>query len=124
MTRTGSCLCGKVRYMLEGEPFLTGVCHCADCRKESGSVFTFYAKWPLAAFRVTGLVRTSHGRSFCPDCGSRLFNLHDDDVEVRLGTLDDAPSGLTPMQEGWTIRREPWLTPIPGILHADRDPPG
>jgi hypothetical protein len=74
-------------------------------------------------------VRTSHGRSFCPECGSRLFNLHDDDVEIRLGTLDDAPSGLMPMQEGWTIRREHWLTPIfPGpdpetIVHADRDPP-
>ena len=42
MTRTGSCLCGQVRYSLDGEPFLTGVCHCADCRKESGSAFTFY----------------------------------------------------------------------------------
>jgi hypothetical protein len=61
----------------------------------------------------------THGRG-----GSRLFNLHDDDVEIRLGTLDDAPTGLTPMQEGWTIRREHWLTPLPGIPHADRDPPG
>ena len=42
---------------------------------------------------------------------------------MSLGTLDDAPTGLTPMQEGWAIRREHWLTPIPGILHADRDPP-
>ena len=33
-------------------------------------------------------------------------------------------SWLVPMQEGWTIRREPWLTPLPGIPHADRDPPG
>ena len=121
MTRTGSCLCGQVRYSLEGEPFLTGLCHCADCRKESGSVFTFYGKWPLAAFHFTGMLKTSHGRSFCPDCGSRLFNLNADNVEVRLGSLDDAPTGLVPEQEGWTIRREHWLQPVSGLPQFERD---
>ncbi|HWA18798.1 MAG TPA: GFA family protein [Devosia sp.] len=123
MTRTGSCLCGAVRYTLEGEPFLTGLCHCADCRKESGAMFTFYAKWPIAAFRYTGEIRTAQGRSFCPQCGGRLFNLHEHDVEIRLGSLDDAPTGLTPQQEGWTIRREHWLPPIPAIPQFPRDPP-
>jgi len=122
MHRTGSCLCGQVRYSLEGEPFLTGLCHCLDCRKESGAMFTFYAKWPLSAFRVIGTVKTARGRSFCPDCGSRLFNLHDDDVEIRLGSLDDAPTGLVPKQEGWTIRREHWLFPVAGAPQSDRDP--
>ena len=122
MTRTGSCLCGQVRYSLDGEPFLTGVCHCADCRKESGSAFTFYGKWPIDAFRCSGQLKTSHGRSFCPDCGSRLFNLHETDVEIRLGSLDDAPTGLTPQQDGWAIRREHWLAPIAGVPQFDRDP--
>ena len=113
MTRTGSCICGNVRYSLEGEPFLVGVCHCQTCRKESGSMFTTYAKWPIEAFRFSGLVKTQEGRSFCPDCGSRLFNLHEEDVEIRLGTLDDAPMGLKPEQEGWIKRREAWLAPLP-----------
>ena len=121
MTRSGSCLCGQVTYTLEGEPFLTGVCHCVDCRKESGSVFTFYAKWPIEAFRYTGMVRTSHGRSFCPDCGGRLFNIQATSVEVRLGSLDDAPTGLMPRQEGWIIRREHWLSPVPSVPQFNRD---
>ena len=85
-------------------------------------MFTFYAKWPIEAFRFSGMVRTVQGRSFCPDCGGRLFNLHDTDVEIRLGSLDAAPTGLLPQQEGWTIRREPWLSPVPGALQSDRDP--
>ena len=121
MTRTGSCLCGRVTYTLDGEPFLTGLCHCADCRKESGSMFTFYAKWSIELFGFKGMIRTSHGRSFCPDCGSRLFNLSDTFVEVRLGSLDAAPSGLAPQQEGWTIRREHWLQPVPSIPQFAHD---
>ena len=115
MPRTGSCICGQVRYHLEGEPFLQGLCHCLTCRKESGSMFTFYARWPITAFSFTGQVKVSHGRSFCPECGSRLFNLHEDDVEVRLGSLDDGPTGLSPQQEGWIKRREHWLAPLPGV---------
>jgi hypothetical protein len=122
MPRTGSCLCGAIRYTLEGEPFLTGLCHCLDCRKESGSMFTFYAKWPLESFNVSGQIETFKGRSFCPRCGSRLFNLHADDVEIRLGSLDDAPTGLLPMQEGWIKRREHWLQPLPGVPQFAEDP--
>lgn len=120
MTRTGSCLCGQVRYSLEGEPIRTGICHCGDCRKESGAMFTFWAIWPIGAFRFTGAVKTSHGRSFCPECGGRLFNLHENDVEIRLGSLDNAPTGLMPEREGWIIRREHWLTPL-GVPQFERD---
>jgi len=122
-TRSGGCLCGAVRYTLVGEPFLVGTCHCATCRKESGSVLVAYAKWPLADFRYSGRIVTHSGRSFCPECGSRLFNLHDTDVEIRIGTLDDPPTGLVPMQEGWTKRREHWLTPAYEVPQYDEDPP-
>lgn len=121
-TRTGGCSCGRVRYRLIGEPFLVGVCHCTKCRKESGSMFAAYAKWPIAAFEVTGEVETYEGRSFCPICGSRLFNLHDADVEIRLGSLDDAPTGLTPTQEGWIVRREHWLEAIRTVEQFEHDP--
>ena len=121
--REGGCLCGAVRYRLEGEPFLIGTCHCLDCRKESGAVFTFYAKWPIDTFRYTGEIRTREGRSFCPECGGRLFNLHADDVEIRLGSLDEAPSDLKPQQEGWIKRREHWLEPVEGVPQYLEDPP-
>lgn len=38
--------------------------------------------------------------------------------------LDDAPYGITPDLEVWTIRRESWLPPVPGVdLHEQNPPP-
>ena len=122
--RRGGCACGAVRYELRGEPLVVGLCHCADCRKESGASFLYYADWPLAAFSAEGTYRTWEGRSFCGTCGSRLFHVDTDrgHAEICLGSLDVAPAGLAPRQEGWTIRREHWLTPVAGAAQHDRDP--
>ena len=52
--------------------------------------------------------------SFCPRCGSRLFLLADEGVEIQLGSLDDAPFDLRPEAELWIKRREPWIPPVDG----------
>ncbi|MBY5566429.1 GFA family protein [Rhizobium leguminosarum] len=121
--RIGSCLCGAVAYRVEGEPLRTGLCHCADCRKSSGSAFTFFAVWPRQAFSYSGDIATFSGRSFCPVCGSRLFCLQEAAVEIRLGSLDSAPTDLMPSYEVWIKRREPWLNPLPsaGQFAEDAD---
>ncbi len=121
--RAGGCLCGAVRYTLRGEPTVVGLCHCADCRKESGGVAVHFGDWPASAVRITGRLATHRGRSFCPACGSRIVHLSPDTAEIMLGTLDDPPSDLRPGIEIWTIRREPWLAPVPGAKQFDRDPP-
>ena len=121
--RGGGCSCRAVRYRLVGDPLHVGVCHCTLCRKESGSVFVAYALWPIDAFSMRGEIRSFDGRSFCPACGSRLFNLTDTTAEIRLGSLDEAPSTLTPTREGWIERREPWLACIAGASQARHDPP-
>src|SRR5215471_20683992 len=110
--RTGGCVCGAVRYSVEGEPFHVGRCHCADCRKESGSTYTIYGQWPIDVFSVEGEYATYGDRSFCPRCGSSLFTLEEDTAEIRLGTLDDAPFELRPEAEVWIKRREPWLPEV------------
>jgi hypothetical protein len=120
--RRGGCSCGAVRYEVHGEPVEAGLCHCADCRKETGSAFLAYADWPRAAFAVTGEYRTYAGRSFCPLCGTRLFHLSEAGAEICLGSLDDAPSGIAPAREGWIKRREPWLAPVAGASQHREDP--
>ena len=42
--RSGGCLSGRVRYIVRGETYRFGLFHCADCRKESGSVLVAYAE--------------------------------------------------------------------------------
>jgi hypothetical protein len=120
--RRGGCTCGAVRFELRGEPLKVGLCHCTKCRKATGSTFLAYADWPPSAFTATGEAREYDGRSFCAACGARVFHLSQDRIEIDLGALDDAPFDLVPTREGWTIRREPWLAPIPGAAQFDRDP--
>jgi len=112
--RTGGCLCGAVRYTVRGEPFHVGRCHCADCRKRSGSTYSIYGQWPRSAFEVTGDYATYDEDSFCPRCGSPLFLLGEDVVELALGSLDDAPFELQPEAELWIKRREPWIPEVDG----------
>jgi len=115
--RTGGCLCGAVRYTVRGEPAHVGRCHCADCRKESGSAFSVYGQWPVEAFELSGEIASYDGRGFCPHCGSRLLNPAepgDSLIEIRIGSLDDAPFDLKPEREIWVKRRESWIPPVAG----------
>lgn len=125
MIRTGRCLCGKVSYEVRGEPLRVGLCHCADCRKESGSSFVTFAVWPSSSFASRGEIALYRGRGFCPACGARLFNPGEAETEIRVGSLDDAPAALTPQYEIWVVRREPWLHPMAvPQFSGDRYPPG
>ena len=120
--RSGGCLCGAVRYSVRGEPLHVTRCHCADCRKESGSAFTVYAHWPVEAFALTGEISSFDRRAFCARCGSRLLDLSDLDdgiIEIRVGSLDDAPFDLTPQTEIWVKRRESWIPPVDGAVQHE-----
>lgn len=122
MTRAGGCLCGAVRYEVRGEPTRVGLCHCADCRKESGSSFVTFGVWPTSMFSSSGVVKTFQGRGFCPTCGGRLFDSGEQETEIRIGSLDAAPNELAPRYELWVKRREPWL-PVLDLPQHDEDRP-
>ena len=36
VTATGSCLCGSVRYQVNGPVTDVTACHCSQCRRQSG----------------------------------------------------------------------------------------
>jgi len=120
--RTGGCLCGAVRFEVRGEPYKAGLCHCADCRKVTGSLFLAYGDWRPEQFSSRGKTASFAGRSFCPLCGARLFSRSENQVEIYLGALDEAPNDVQPTVEGWTIRREIWMPPF-NTETFDRDPP-
>merc|ERR1712093_68345 len=37
---TGSCFCDGVKIEYSGEPAMTALCHCADCRHISGGLYS------------------------------------------------------------------------------------
>jgi hypothetical protein len=101
------------------------MCHCLDCRKNSGSVFLPLAIFPKEAVTFSGETRDYRGRNFCPRCGSTVFGRSDDEVEICLGALDAADQ-LKPTYELWTVRRESWLPPFPleNSFERNRDSTG
>jgi hypothetical protein len=118
---SGACLCGRVRLSVHGEPKRVGICHCTDCRQESGSAFTFYAVWPADQFDHQGETAEHSGRRFCPACGSSLFSNDGHEAEIKLGALSQAPTPLVPSYELWVKRREPWLRPVEGAEQFQED---
>jgi hypothetical protein len=76
-----------------------------------------YGQWPVEAFEMTGELASYDGRGFCARCGSRLFDPVDSCdtlIEIRLGSLDEAPFELKPEAEVWVKRRESWVLPVDG----------
>lgn len=119
----GGCLCGQVRFRAIGEPYRVGLCHCLDCRKHHGALFHASAIYPETSVSVTGQSHAYEGRHFCPRCGSSVFSRSGDEIEINLGALDD-PNQFRPTYELWTIRREAWLPPFPGVTPYPRDREG
>ena len=76
MTRSGGCMCGAVRYAVEGEPVHNAICHCSDCRGSAGAPMVAWLAVKAEQFTQTsGEVTTYTGktgsqRQFCPKCGT------------------------------------------------------
>lgn len=115
---TGGCSCGAVRFVASGRPYRVGICHCMDCRKHHGALFHASAIFPQDAVTVEGETHDYRGRHFCPRCGSPVFGMSGDEVEVNLGALN-APDQFIPTYELWTVRRESWLPPFPRMKRYD-----
>ncbi len=117
---SGSCLCGQVRYEVDGE--LGGLvhCHCRTCRKAHGSAFSSVAAVPKASFRwVTGEAllksfESSPGkfRSFCMNCGSHIVANRpaQPTILLRLGCLD-TPAPGQPKCHIWRSDGASWYDP-------------
>jgi hypothetical protein len=79
-----------------------------------------YAHWPVEAFEMSGEISSYDGRGFCPRCGSRLLDTSNPgEIEIRLGSLDEAPFELEPADETWVKRRESWIPPVESAAQHD-----
>jgi hypothetical protein len=92
----GSCLCGAVRFEVDGPLPPGSACHCSKCRKHTGH-YEAGIDVPRSAVRITGdeHVTWYHSsekvrRGFCATCGSSLFfdPVHLDWIGLMLGSFD------------------------------------
>jgi len=92
----GSCLCGAVRFEVEGALPAPSACHCTKCRKHSGH-FEAGTDVPRTAVTITGEENLTwyHSsekvrRGFCAACGSSLFfdPIHRDWIGIAMGAFD------------------------------------
>ena len=119
----GGCLCGAVRYSTTAEPVTSGVCHCRDCQKFTGSAFGALVYVPKETLMLEGTTKTftSPGgsgkpmlRHFCPECGSSIAQepgTRPGIVVLNIGTLDD-PKSITPAREIFCDDALPWVQTI------------
>lgn len=104
MTRpiSGGCMCGGVRYQVDGRLRDIITCHCEQCRRSSGHFVAATAcrKEHFTLVRQDSLqwysAVSGHRRGFCNNCGSSLFFEATDGprMSIAAGSLD-APQGLT-----------------------------
>jgi hypothetical protein len=117
---TGGCLCGAIRYECGGEPGPANYCHCADCRRRTGSAFLVSMRVEAGRFRLVrgepkGFTNTADSgneltRFFCGDCGSPLWTApqrYPDAVFIAAGSLDD-PSIVRPRHQSWVSSKVAW----------------
>jgi hypothetical protein len=98
----GGCLCGAVRYTVDGPMRDVVVCHCSRCRRMHGHVAA-YSDCPSAQLTIDDpqdnlrwYLADERARGFCARCGSSLFWRSDntpDQTSVAAGSIDE-PTGL------------------------------
>jgi hypothetical protein len=114
----GSCLCGGVQFEVAAEPSAVRYCHCASCKKLSGSIGTANMRAPSASIRILAgedLLQTyqpdeGSSKTFCSRCGSNLFGggwPERQEVSVRLSAID-TPFDRKPTAHNYVRSVAPW----------------
>jgi hypothetical protein len=119
-TYTGGCLCGRVRYSTDAAPVFSGVCHCHNCQRVTGSAFAPVLAFAKAGVHIAGELKSYQDtgdsgqpifRRFCPNCGSSVVDeaaIMPDVLMILAGTLDDAAL-MQPTMEIFCASAQPWV---------------
>jgi len=117
---TGRCLCGAVRFAIDGDLAPIQICHCSQCRRAQGSAFAANIPVKESALRLLAgadelrCYESSPGkvRSFCGRCGSPVYSraaATPGTVRIRAGLLD-APTGTRPAFHFHVASKADWWT--------------
>jgi hypothetical protein len=127
----GGCHCEAIRYWVRGEPKHAALCHCTDCRRQSGAPMVAWTLFGNDDFAVTKgeakiYASSEHGRRhFCADCGTGLFYTNEvifpGMTDVQSATLDD-PDALPVQAQIQTAERIGWMEHLGSLPAFERYP--
>ena len=113
----GGCLCGAIRYRLDGKIEESAYCHCRTCQRQSGAPVVAWFSIAPASFAYTNgkpkdyRASTHATREFCGDCGTYLLFREDNPAAtlgVNTATLDD-PTQVPPTFHIWHESHIGWF---------------
>ena len=122
----GSCLCGEVRFVVNGDPIAARHCHCMRCRRARSALHASNYVVSNDAFRYTSgedAVRSYRlpeakffAQCFCSRCGSAAPRVDPERgiVVIPMGAFDDDPSHA-PQEHIFVGSKASWFE-IPGGL--------
>ncbi len=114
---SGSCLCGKVKFEISGEPDSLSYCHCSRCRKAAG-IFSAVligkaddlqvteGQEKIAKFRAGPDAKFE--RCFCKECGTSLGDMAAGDIYVIAASALDNDPGIRPSLHIHTASKPDW----------------
>lgn len=128
----GSCLCGQIRFEVNGNFESFYLCHCKHCQKDTGSahaanLFSSNAilKWISSTenIKTFNLPSTRHTRSFCSLCGSALPSLQMNGklLVVPAGCLD-TPIEISPTAHIFCASKASWEDVLGNIKRFEQYP--
>jgi hypothetical protein len=116
----GSCLCGRIAFVVEGTPLRCHNCHCSRCRRARSAAHASNLFIPVDGVRFTrGEDRLRRyklpeaerfAQVFCATCGSPMPSLNRTTgyAAVPMGPLDDEPP-LRPQSHIFVGSKAPWF---------------
>jgi hypothetical protein len=128
---SGGCLCGAIRYRIDGEPIDAGYCHCRLCQRASGAPVVAWGTFAHGDFRLESgepAIYPSSSvaeRGFCSRCGTQIFFRKRDNphrIDITVASLDE-PGAMPPQYHIWTMSQIGWLMIADELPHhADGGP--
>jgi hypothetical protein len=127
----GGCHCGAVRYRVQETPVYHALCHCSDCRRDTGAPAVSWALFRNENFELLEgepkIYASSENarRHFCADCGTSLFYTNEtifpNMTDIQSATLDD-PAALPLQIHVQTAERISWMKDIDSLPQFERYP--
>ena len=130
---SGKCLCGAVRYEIEGSISPIWLCHCSKCRRATGSAFHASAvcrpeqfRWLQGEDEIAEYADTpGYKTRFCRTCGSPVPSYLEDFgmVFLHAGGLDGDP-GRGVVHHIFVGSKAPWYEILDGQPQYEEHKPG